>query len=452
MKIYVDIQNSRMETDNPKILSVFSNRYSFKVPGYQYVPAYRNGHWDGTKKFFKSNGAFATGMLSRILEDCKKINCAPEVIYKYEKAKSPSLQDIDGFNYFDYQKEAIEFCLQNHRVLLKSPTGSGKTLISAGLIKSLAPRKMVFLFREKGILKQTYEFLKKCGIENLGICFGEGFIYGDIMLSTVQSVEKILDTHLNEAEVLLVDEVHQFCKGDLTTAAINSFPKAQFRFGFTATPPTEEISAYNLESAFGQTYTTRSTQDLIADGKLAKATIQIMPFRPKLEDADNDLPYQQIYEKFIVNNEQRNKMVVDLVETIKTAVPDAKILILVKNLDHLTILKKQIPEALTLEGADDLSERYKVVSKFIKAKKASVLIGTTVLQTGIDIKAITHMINARSLQGEIPTIQGMGRALRTSGNKEAFIYDFMDFVPYLEGHSKQRIKHYEAEGHKVEKL
>jgi superfamily II DNA or RNA helicase len=311
---------------------------------------------------------------------------------------------------------------------------------------------MVFLFREKGILKQTYEFLKKCGIDNLGICFGEGFIQGDIMLSTVQSVEKILDTHLNEAEVLLVDEVHQFCKGDLTTAAINSFPNAQFRFGFTATPPTEHISAYNLESAFGETYTTRSTQDLIADGKLAKATIQIIPFKPKLTDIDNDLSYQEIYEKFIVNSEERNKIVVDLVEAIKKQVPDSKILILVKNLDHLNILKKLIKDAFTLEGADDLSERYKVVSKFIKAKNAAVLVGTTVLQTGIDIKAITHMINARSLQGEIPTIQGMGRALRTSGNKEAFIYDFMDHVPYLDGHSKQRIKHYEAEGHKVEKL
>jgi len=29
------------------------------------------------------------------------------------------------------------------------------------------------------------------------------------------------------------------------------------------------------------------------------------------------------------------------------------------------------------------------------------------------------------------------------------VYDFMDKVPYLENHSKQRIKHYRKEGHEI---
>jgi superfamily II DNA or RNA helicase len=66
------------------------------------------------------------------------------------------------------------------------------------------------------------------------------------------------------------------------------------------------------------------------------------------------------------------------------------------------------------------------------------------MQTGININEITHMINARGLEGEIPTIQGLGRGLRVTKDKTTlYFYDFYDKVPYLEKHSKSRINHYE---------
>ena len=65
----------------------------------------------------------------------------------------------------------------------------------AGLVKALEGRKIVLLFNAKQLLTQTYEFLTEaCGMENIGLCFGEGYIYGDVMLCTVQSIEKIIDT------------------------------------------------------------------------------------------------------------------------------------------------------------------------------------------------------------------------------------------------------------------
>ena len=60
---------------------------------------------------------------------------------------------------------------------------------------------------------------KSCNLDNIGLCFGEGYIYGDIMLCTVQSIQKILDTHLKETEVLMVDECHEFANGKTTLAA-----------------------------------------------------------------------------------------------------------------------------------------------------------------------------------------------------------------------------------------
>ena len=54
------------------------------------------------------------------------------------------------------------------------------------------------------------------------------------------------------------------------------------------------------------------------------------------------------------------------------------------------------------------------------------------------------------MKSEIATIQALGRALRKSeGKSEVFVYDFLDKEKYLRGHSLERKKHYENEGHEV---
>jgi superfamily II DNA or RNA helicase len=447
MEIEIGNLRSKLITDNPKLLEALHDKYGFLVPGYNYTPQYKRRVWDGKKHYFAKNGAFKTGILSRIVNDLLSIGA--ENIGFNRTHKIPdiiSLKTVKKFTYYDYQKEAIQHVLSSYRGIIESPVGSGKTLIMAGIVASLAPRKMVILFKEKGILKQTYDFFKTCGIESLGINSGEGFIYGDVMLSTVQSIEKILDTHLQEAEVLMIDEAHQFCKGETTIAAIEAFPNAIFRIAFTATVPSEKSDIHGrltLEGAFGAVYSTRSTEDLIKDGKLAKPNIQILEFKPTMSLEDEDLGYQQIYEKFIVNNEQRNQMIANIYELIKKS-PKSKTLILVKNLEHLHNLKALIPHAYTVEGKDNIEERYDIIQAFIKDDNHPVIIGTNVMQTGININEISHMINARGLEGEIPTIQGLGRGIRKAENKtEMHFYDFYDTVPYLEKHSKSRIKHYE---------
>ena len=90
--------------------------------------------------------------------------------------------------------------------------------------------------------------------------------------------------------------------------------------------------------------------------------------------------------------------------------------------------------------------RQKTIDNF-KNSEYSVLIGTTIMQTGIDIPEITHLVNARGLKSEIATLQALGRALRIhKSKKRVFIYDFFDRAPYLEKHAKERIKSYESLG------
>mgnify|MGYP003636535434 CR=1 FL=1 len=454
MKIHVGIQNARIESDNPKLLKALYELYSFKVPGAEYSAAYKRRQWDGKTHFISKTGVFKSGLLSRLLVDLKKIECEPKIEYDHLKQCNSSEGNIaiPGFTYYEYQEELIEQALDRMRGIIKSPTGSGKTLIMAGLIKALAGRKMVILFNAKQLLTQTYDFLTEtCGMDNIGLCFGEGYIYGDVMLCTVQSIEKILDTHLEEAEVLMVDECHEFGNGKTTLAALRSFPNAPYRLGFTATPPRDSVPRYNLEGALGSVLEVVDTADLVESGKLTKPLIQLIDRPYNASGLDEDLGYLDVYEEYIVNNETRNNTIKEIVNEIRKTTESARILILTRSLDHGRALENLLGgECEFLEGANSVGERYQAISRFRGCGESSILIGTKILQTGVNIEEITHLINARGMKSEIATLQALGRALRRHDSKDVvYIYDFMDKEKYLREHSISRKRHYEREGHEV---
>ena len=449
MKLVVGNLTSRLETDNPEIIATLRDKYPFSVPGYQYSPAYRSKRWDGKKRYFSSQGKFRTGLLQRILKDLGKVGARNIEWENKPEQEEFFIPKVGSFEYREYQELAIHNCLRNKRAIIDSPTGSGKTLIMAGCIAALqhgTDITAVVLFREKGILNQTYEFFKRCGIRDLGYNSGEGYVHGKIMLSTVQSIERIIDTHLKEAELLMVDEAHQFCRGETTVAAVESFPNASYRLAFTATPPRETSKDINarmvLEGSFGPVYTTRTAEDLIKDGALAKPIIQIVDNTP-VSSVPNEMSYLDIYDQYVVNCDRRNDTIKKIVSKVYQSNPRAKILILVKNLQHIRNLQERIDNCYTIEGKDNIDDRYNIITKFVKDDKPATIVGTNVMQTGISIDEITHMVNARGLSGEVPTLQGLGRGIRKAkGKDQMYFYDFHDQIPYLEGHSRQRTHHY----------
>jgi superfamily II DNA or RNA helicase len=450
MEIQINTINSRLVTDNPKLISALEELYSFKVPGAEYSPQYRSHRWDGKKKFFSKKGTFKTGLLDRVLADLDKVDAKPTIVDSRKFNTSTEDYSFDSITYYDYQEDTIREMLQRKRGVIKAPTAAGKTLIMAGLVKALEGRKMLLMFNAKQLLTQSYDFLKSLGMNNLGICFSEGYIEGDIMLCTVQSIEKVLDTHL-DAEVLMVDECHEFSNGKTTVAAIQSFPNANYRFGFTATPPNQKISKFNLEGGLGPVHSVATTEELVKRGKLTKPIIQIIT-RPYKEDySDEGLSYLEIYDKYIVNNEERNNKIKEIVNDIKSKNKTARILILTKSLDHGRTLENLCGgQCEFLEGANSIQERYKAISRFRGCSESSILIGTKILQTGVNIEEITHFINARGMKSEIATLQALGRALRKHETKDkVYVYDFLDQEKYLFDHSTERVDHYKNEGHEV---
>jgi len=409
LKIIIKNVNSLLKTDNEELLRILRQKYSAKLPGHRYSKAYKRG-WDGSKYFISPTGLVGTGLVPFIEDDLK----SADINYSIQDERQPPIGsyniEVSGISYRGYQKTLIELALERRTAIIQAPTGAGKTIILAGILRALEDKSGLIFFTQKGLLLQTYDFLKGFGFD-VGIAFGEGTDIKPITLCTVQSVHKVIDSHLDQAEFVIFDEVHEFSKGKLSTKVVKSFPGASYRFGMTATVPKERFAKLNLVSYLGPVISEVDVQGLVREGFLTPPLITFLGVEEYKDHSCLNLTYPEIYEKYIVHNASRNKKIADVCEKIKSG----NILILVKNLKHLEILKFLIPGSVTLEGKDDVTIRKNTIDSFKKANR-SILIGTKVLQTGIEIPEITHV----------------------------HIYDFKDQVPYLKEHASARRRAYNS--------
>ena len=452
MKIVIKNNIGQIITDNPDLLLALYNLFSFSIPGAQYSNARRRGGWDGKKHFISNYGRFRAGLLNSILAELKKIGCVPEIDTQHKYPPfSGTLVSPKNLKYYDFQEDLILKALDAGYGIIKSPTGSGKTLIMGGILLNATFNKGTILFNSKQLLTQTYTFLSEsCGVKNIGVCFGYGFIEENLMLTTIQSIHNLPDGHIEKTDLLMVDEVHEFSNGEKSIKVINSFESAKIKLGFTATVPSDPIRRYTLIGSFGDVIETTSTSSLVSTGHLTKPIIQILNVSSTFDKGDEYLSYKEIYDKYIVNCEERNNVIKNIVEKICSRPSNPKILILVNSLDHGKILEKLIPKSVFIEGVTSLSDRYKTIDKFKNKSNCSVLIGSKIMQTGVSINEITHFINARGLKSEIATIQALGRSLRKHESKEVvYVYDFKDEHKYLNRHYKERLSSYKKEGHEI---
>ena len=136
-EVYLQITN--ISSSESAELSDF---FTFEVPGFKFMPAYRNRIWDGKIRLFDSRSqTIPYGLLKRVAEFCYERGYELKID---DTLKNPidEKEDLETFidnlsiningkkiNPRDYQLDAFIHAAQNSRCILISPTGSGKSLI-----------------------------------------------------------------------------------------------------------------------------------------------------------------------------------------------------------------------------------------------------------------------------------------------------------------------------------
>lgn len=145
----IDQAHLRVTCDDSGVLQELSEFFSFLSPGYKFSPAYKSHHWDGRVRLFNlRNQSLPSGLLYHLKEfsDSRKyelILASGLTLPKLSEAESEASAALypatgnDGkdLEIRDYQQAAIDRAVSDEKVLLVSPTGSGKSLIIYELLR-----------------------------------------------------------------------------------------------------------------------------------------------------------------------------------------------------------------------------------------------------------------------------------------------------------------------------
>jgi superfamily II DNA or RNA helicase len=164
--------------------------------------------------------------------------------------------------------------------------------------------------------------------------------------------------------------------------------------------------------------------------------------------------YQLAYKLGIINNSFRNKLIELLTEKL-VALKNGPVLIIVSEIDHGEILQSGLQNlgipSKFIYGDKTMDERQEIFD-LIKNNQSPVLIGTQLLDTGIDIPNLKYLIYVSGGKSIRQVLQRIGRMLRKTANKKTTtIFDLQDHTTnILYKQAQARVKIYQDEQFEIE--
>jgi len=356
---------------------------------------------------------------------------------------------LKGVKLRTYQKKAIHQCLVKERGILDLATNAGKTEIFIGLMKILNLKTLVLTHR-KELLYQTSERIKErigWSVDKVGDSLDESG--NEATVAMVQTLSKLdakdLKTRLKDFHLLICDETHHSGSALKTYYKVGMHCPAFFRFGLSGTPFTkDEVKDLRMIGLLGPTIMKVSNADLVEEGFSAKPEITMTEID---QSRLAGLNYPDSYLQGIVHNAERNRKIYD-----KALELDLPTLIIVQQIEQEKNLKQMFESnhCQFIWGEQSSEERQKALKDF-KRGRVKYLISSVILDEGIDLPSIRHLILGAGGKSSIRTIQRLGRALRIDeGKDKVYISDFLDVGnQYLQAHARRRKRDYEKEGFEV---
>ena len=259
---------------------------------------------------------------------------------------------------------------------------------------------------------------------------------------------------LDTITVMIVDEAHH-SKSDTWYNNLMTCENALYRIALTGSiDKKDELLWMRMQGLFGDVISRVTNKQLIEEGHSAKPTINIIPIANP-NDIDNIDEYRVAYEKGVINNNFRNKLIAKLTE--KWYNEDKGILIIVNFIDHGNNISELLDglnvEHYFLHGEVD-SEIRKQKLNDMRSGKLKVMIATSLIDEGVDISGINSLILGAGGKSLRQVLQRVGRALRKKKDDNTTqIYDFADMTNrFLFHHSKEREKIYREEEFEIRKM
>jgi superfamily II DNA or RNA helicase len=449
--------------------------FTFEVPGFKFMPQFRNRVWDGKIRLFSyATGKIYTGLYNYILNWCNENNVQ---VVDGTKIKDTNIDDkkIDQFikalnipniNVRDYQKEAFVHAVKKNRCLLLSPTASGKSLIIYLImifnllrLKESKQNKILIVVPTTSLVEQLFKDFKDYGYNserNVHKIYQghDKETNKRVIITTWQSVYNMPKKWFSDIGTVIGDEAHLF-KAVSLTKIMTKLTKCKYRVGLTGTLDGTKTHKLVLEGLFGNVNKVVSTTELMEKGKLSALKIFCLVLQHGKTERDfiKDKTYQEEMD-FLVSNEKRNKYIRNLCLSLQ-----GNSLCLFQYVEkHGEILKQLIEEKAEdkkifyVHGGVEAEEREKIRFITEKSDNAIIIASYGTFSTGINIRNLHNIVFASPSKSRIRNLQSIGRGLRLKDNdSSATLYDISDDLTHNEkenytlAHFRERINIYNEE-------
>lgn len=450
--------------------------FTFFVPGYKFMPLYKNKVWDGKIRLFNPVTKLVyAGVIKHIESFCKERDYDLEIDDEYA-ANEFSLFEAKEFvktlnlpshlETRDYQIDAFVYSVRNNRSLLVSPTASGKSFIIYLLTRYFNVKTLIVVPTTTLVHQMASDF-KSYGYRHPGNPSPSGDSDGihkvfsgqekddpnsQITVTTWQSIYKLPKKWFDKYDLVIGDEAHLFKAKSLGTI-MGNLTQCKHRFGFTGTLDGTETHKLVLEGLFGPVRNVITTSELMEQKHVSELKIKaiVLKHREEIRKLMVNKTYQEEMD-YLVSSEARNRFIKNLTLSL-----DGHTLVLFQYVDKhgkplYNMLKDATIPVFFVHGGVEGEERDKIRHIVMGEKSSIILASYGTFSTGINIPNIENVIFASPSKSRIRNLQSIGRGLRKSdGKTTATLYDIADDLTWKSSknhtinHFVERIKIYNEE-------
>lgn len=461
----------------PGVEQELSEYFTFFVPGYRFMPAFKSKMWDGKIRLYNLRSKeLYNGLIDHVIKFARdreykiEYKSFPRILNKYDKGDYERFVNSLVLNITprDYQIDAFLHAINHERCLLLSPTASGKSFIIYLLLryyqqKSPTFKALIIVPTTSLVAQMRSDFIEYSkndnwdALENIHeIWAGKDRVSPKpIYISTWQSLYKMTLNYYAEFDMILGDEAHMF-KAKSLSQIMEKTIKTKYKFGTTGTLDGTLTHKLVLEGLFGKTYTVTSTKELIDNKTLSPFQIKclVLQYNDEISKEIKSYNYKQEI-NYIILNEARNRFIRNLAVSLKN-----NTLVLFQMVEkHGKTIYEQIQEKVEdgrkvffVYGGTDTNDR-EDIRRIVESERDAIIVASYgTFSTGINITNLHNVIFASPSKSRVRNLQSIGRGLRKNKEKEmATLYDIADdfsyknYKNYTLQHFIERVKIYNEE-------
>ena len=447
----------RILTEDRKYMINMREYFTQHVEGFQFMPAWRSGSWDGKICMInKVTNTIPYGLLFDFIRIHKKYFKNYKLVISDEvKQLFKGQKFIPRYNLslkpYPYQKECIRACLNYTKGIIRSSTSSGKSLIISYIVKTLLERRKsgvnnaIVIVPSKQLVEQFYKDMIEYGIDKDII----GRVYqkykqwdNSIVISTWQTLMNNHDK-ISYYDCVIIDETHQSKSIELKKILKKS--NCKYRFGFTGTLHSSILDNWNTKSYIGPVLKDYPSGFLADKGYISKCNVNILNLEYQQKKIEGT--YDEVKD-IVFTNQFRMNLVKNLSNQL-----DHNVLLLVGKVEKEgEVLEEYLKEntdkeVVFLSGRDDVNLREEWRKKMGKSKNILMIATYGIFSTGINIPNLKYIVLVAPFKSKIRILQSIGRSLRKHEDKEdgAYIFDIHDHTNFFDKHGKIRYRYYDSE-------